>query len=503
MTIITHSFRRHPRWSSFGSKVSLALLVVVCVFWLRYLDAGGRYNEENRMLSNRTQVGGRIVNVIAPMASVVNMKERYNGSIDTSILAISTGVLELTDWEKERRKEKENLEAERKKKEDARYAQSQMEREKAAEYADKLDNRRSKAELQNAITTKAGEDMSTSSSIVNPSVETTAPPCANLPGSEDILLILKVGATEVYEKLTQHFLTTFLCSPNVIIWSDMSQTIGPYEIHDAISSHSYGVRQDLLSSHQDFESYRKYAEYFSKTQDLGKLKGASGWNLDKWKFLPMVLESYERFPDKKWYIVVEADTYISWTNYLLWTSKLPAEEMVYAGCQVMIGKTIFAHGGSSFLLSNPSLKSLKRIAPDLKAAWENRTSGDCCGDKILSEALQEGGVRPMSVWPMIQGETPTTLDWSERHWCSPALSWHHLSSAEVDALWKFEQEFVTKHVRRLVFQVHEQPFTADPVAHQNSVANVVSTGPRETYPLLRPLRTFCSTASCRPERRLG
>lgn len=46
-------------------------------------------------------------------------------------------------------------------------------------------------------------------------------PCENFPDTEGILLVMKTGATEAYEKLPTHFVTHMQCLPDFLLFSDM------------------------------------------------------------------------------------------------------------------------------------------------------------------------------------------------------------------------------------------------------------------------------------------
>ncbi|KAF2091251.1 glycosyltransferase family 31 protein [Saccharata proteae CBS 121410] len=261
-------------------------------------------------------------------------------------------------------------------------------------------------------------------------------PCQNLPGAEDVLLVLKTGATEIYTKLPAHFLTTFQCAPEIFIVSDLDQHVGPYHIHDVLS----GVSENIVQQSGDFELYLRQQQYKKELQDMQKLAG--GWNLDKWKFLPMMHEAYAKHPDKRWYVFIEADTYLSWSNLLQWLSRMDPTKPLYLGSQVVIGERVFAHGGSGFVISQPAMRQVHDIQPIYKDEWEASIPSNCCGDKILADALAYAGVPLSPAWPLIQGETPNSLGWDRHHWCSPALTWHHVKSAEVDGLWQFEQKWL-------------------------------------------------------------
>ena len=92
--------------------------------------------------------------------------------------------------------------------------------------------------------------------------------------------------------------------------------------------------------------------------DAAHMKGDKSWKLDKLNFLPMISDAYRTFEArKKWYFCIEADTYVSLHNLLLWLQKLDHTEPIYAGAQVLIGDTEFGHGGSGFLLSDTAAKA--------------------------------------------------------------------------------------------------------------------------------------------------
>ena len=46
-------------------------------------------------------------------------------------------------------------------------------------------------------------------------------PCANFPDSDGVLLVMKTGATEAYERLPTQLLTTMQCLPDFLLFSDM------------------------------------------------------------------------------------------------------------------------------------------------------------------------------------------------------------------------------------------------------------------------------------------
>lgn len=263
--------------------------------------------------------------------------------------------------------------------------------------------------------------------------------CHGLAGLEDLVIVLKTGASEIYSKLPIHFATTFACRPDFLLYSDLEQDFGSAPVHDALA-----LVSDELKGASEFEQYRRLLRHVRTGGDPALFKGEQSWRLDKYKFLPMVSDAYARHSGrKKWFVFIEADTYLSMHNLLLWLAQLDPRQSIYGGAQILIGRTEFAHGGSGFLLSAPAAKSISDVYQSDPRGWERTLAGECCGDKILGDVLMaaETRVGVLRSFPIIQGETPSSLDWSPTHWCMPAVSWHHADASAVDKLWNFERQW--------------------------------------------------------------
>ena len=266
--------------------------------------------------------------------------------------------------------------------------------------------------------------------------------CAGLAGLEDLVIILKTGASEIYQKLPIHFATTFACDPDFRIYSDLEQDFGRTKVKDALA-----LVSDETKVGADFAQYRTLLKHVGTGGDAAEFKGEKSWQLDKFKFLPMVSDAWDEFgSSKKWFVFIEADTYISMHNLLLWLRELNPAAPIYTGAQILIGATEFAHGGSGFLMSAPAVRALSEVYTADKRGWEQKLSGECCGDKVMGDVLMaaQPAIGVLRSFPTIQGETPASLDWSPVHYCMPAVSWHHADAAAVDKLWNFEQQWRAK-----------------------------------------------------------
>jgi hypothetical protein len=79
------------------------------------------------------------------------------------------------------------------------------------------------------------------------------PPCWNLLGSNNTVVILQTGSTELEDRFRIHLSTSLRCYPHFLIFSDYEESYHGMEILDALST----VNETIKSHHPDFELYRK------------------------------------------------------------------------------------------------------------------------------------------------------------------------------------------------------------------------------------------------------
>ncbi|KAK5110978.1 hypothetical protein LTR85_000688 [Meristemomyces frigidus] len=307
-----------------------------------------------------------------------------------------------------------------------------------------------------------------------------APPCRGLRGAEDVVVVMRSGATEIKDKLPVHFNTTFRCYPDTLIFSDYAETFEGHQVYDALVS----VDDNLKQTNADFQHYLRLQrlgreglaaeELHSESYESGPTgkNDNPGWRLDKWKFLPMLVRTLELRPEKKWYVFVEPDTYIVWRNLVQWLQELDSSQDLYYGSEVQIGEDIFAHGGTGFVMSKSAVQKGVELYLSEPEEWHTRTASHWAGDCILGTALAHAGVGLTWSWPMFQGGNPSDMNWLEvkadrRLWCEPAVSYHHFSSYEIESLWGFEQQ----HIQRSTSEKAKQSRWRhkDDVLHHNDM----------------------------------
>jgi hypothetical protein len=310
-------------------------------------------------------------------------------------------------------------------------------------------------------------------------------PCKYLPGANDVVVILKTGSTELQDKLPIHLKTTLRCYPDYLIFSDYAEQYQGETIIDALED----VDPVFKSAHEDFDLYRQLQKGGRSSLDPSDLSGPAsytqdgtggkptnpGWRLDKWKFLPMIKKSFELYPDKKWYVFVESDTYIFWSTLLSYLAALDSSQKHYIGAQSEIGDVIFAHGGSGFAISRPALGAAVALYVENKADLEAFTASHWAGDCVLGKALFDSGTNLTWAWPIWQGRdignmNYSHVDYSKRLWCYPTVSYHHLAPPAIESLWQFEQSKIARQgesqlaiIRHKdVFAEYILPQTAEP-----------------------------------------
>jgi len=254
---------------------------------------------------------------------------------------------------------------------------------------------------------------------------------------------------------TLHAATTLrqLSSSEILFFSDQAGSLGPFIITDVLAH----VSQTIQDTHKDFEIYRQIREYQRTGRDVSELReekavgdGRKGWVLDKYKFLHMMEETYKSKPGGKWYVFIETDSYVIWRNLVLWLERLESvrggerggDKPMFLGSAVWMGDSLFAHGGSGYVLNNGALSRLvgEGRKGELARVWDDRVQRECCGDVALGIALKESGVELQDVNPFANGMKPTSMTYGpDGHWCKPVVFMHSFLPHEISSLWRFER----------------------------------------------------------------
>ncbi|KAI0019451.1 hypothetical protein F4780DRAFT_446254 [Xylariomycetidae sp. FL0641] len=289
--------------------------------------------------------------------------------------------------------------------------------------------------------------------------------CEGLEGLDDLFVILRTGTSEAPKKLPAHFATTLRCIKNFAIYSDYDEEIAGHRIHDALDQ----INPLIKENHPDFEYYNEMQDRggrnafssnqiaaWSSAKNTMAGRDSPGWKLDKWKFLPIADKAFSTQPRAKWYIFIEADTYMLWKTLLTWLSKFDARKPWYLGQQMQIGDVIFAYGGAGFAVSQPAMKMLVEHRRANLDYYDEFTAGHWAGDCVLGKAMLDAGVPLHWSFPLLSAEQPADMDYNtdfggadNTPWCYYAVSYHHFPPEEYPLFEEFERKWNSKHNRPL------------------------------------------------------
>src|ERR1700761_5889158 len=251
--------------------------------------------------------------------------------------------------------------------------------------------------------------------------------CSELPGADDIVILLKTGVNEVEQRLPVLLRTLLSCTKHSLVYSDVEQDFQGIHIHNALDH----LPQYLEAEDADLIHYNHLQEaYANGTVDA--INRDAGWKLDRFKYMPMMQSAYKLYPNAKWYVFVETDTAVLWSNLVTWLSQMDHKVPKYLGSQVVGSKApngkdyIFAHGGSGFFVSQAAARMMVDALSTGEMKFFNFAKNDCCGDAALAKAFWELGILITPAFPNSSGETPESVGNYDENWCFAPVFFHHL-----------------------------------------------------------------------------
>ncbi|KAI2629486.1 glycosyltransferase family 31 protein [Xylaria nigripes] len=261
----------------------------------------------------------------------------------------------------------------------------------------------------------------------------------------DVGLIIKTGyGTKHRMPATLRALSNQSFFPDIVVVQDFPllpeqdeyrlTTSKPIHVVDILG---WNLERGALKGKEHLERFYKYrnladaieAEEWALADGLGR---AIGWELDAMKFLPALEYAWNTLPKKKWYIMVDDDTYIIKSTVSLLLGHLNFGQPHYLGNPVGDYKGRFTHGGSSVVLSGATLRNLFEWHPHVAAAANLESPSAIWGDKLLSTTLMKIAIYlDESYRRLFNGEHPwITRMWADRL-CLPLMGFHGLGDVQV------------------------------------------------------------------------
>ncbi len=262
--------------------------------------------------------------------------------------------------------------------------------------------------------------------------------CQAYPAEDsDLVIVVKTGATELYNKLPAQLVTFLQCAKNdLLILSDLEQDIGGHHIYDCLTE----VSEAAKFNNSDFDLYEEQKRVKLMGEDIIAMgnRGSQGWALDKYKNIHTARKAWELLPNKSWYFFIDADTYIFWSSFVPWLKRHDPNKKLYLGSGVP-NEPPFAHGGSGYALSRGAMEQLVgKDGTKIAAEFDNLVKDDCCGDKVLGILLKQKKISLTNWDPLTSGQKPRRMGFGPKLWCQPAVTYHHMSPEEMNEMWQFE-----------------------------------------------------------------
>lgn len=136
---------------------------------------------------------------------------------------------------------------------------------------------------------------------------------------------------------------------------------------------------------------------------------------------------YNDLPRKKWYIILDDDTFLVRPSLELLLSHLDPAKPQYIGNAVGDYKGRFAHGGSAILISGEAMRRLFEERPDVVAAAYAESMDETWGDRLVATTFLKLGIYLDERYSHhFNGEPPSITRIRNDRFCSPLVSFHGL-----------------------------------------------------------------------------
>lgn len=262
------------------------------------------------------------------------------------------------------------------------------------------------------------------------------PPVGGL-SMEDVVVVIKTGATESHKLMPIHLTSTLLHTPNYLLFSDAEEWIGGYHLQDALNE---SFNPEIVRDTGEYELYTNQKKYMALDQSPQKLELPKGWELDKYKNVPMLSKSYHQRPDAKWYLFIDADTYVLMGNMLQYFSGIDYNKKHYIGGISFINGIAFGHGGTGYAVSRGAMKHVMTTSPNVAKEYDQVARDTCCGDYVLARCMKDHGIDLTAVDPNFQGRPQYKVELEKKSYCEPIITMHHLKVPDLSTMWNLEKK---------------------------------------------------------------
>ncbi|KAK4522347.1 hypothetical protein GAYE_HPESCF16G0227 [Galdieria yellowstonensis] len=281
--------------------------------------------------------------------------------------------------------------------------------------------------------------------------------------AQQVAFAVKTGKSVSKERIPKHNETWWKRIPNLLLISDIKEE----------GTNSVGLKEMLQFLPDNCSKLLGLEQLETSETEIGKEPAffgemTQGFVMDSKKNLPGFLALYKNFPNKKWYIMIDDDTYVFLDNLALTLQMdhfrlLAEEEPFYLGNPFTVsncdkygeffddqGKPnpSFAHGGSGIVLSKAALEKIVDHIPWCIERWDVCKEGDArVGLCLLSFHIVLTELQPFFYHetPMKYFEEYASLTGSRQ--AKPEalpVTFHHIKGNLVDELFQLEKDAIAK-----------------------------------------------------------
>ncbi|KAL6868604.1 glycosyltransferase family 31 protein [Trichoderma novae-zelandiae] len=212
-------------------------------------------------------------------------------------------------------------------------------------------------------------------------------------------------------------------------WTPTNQTAdGVPGVYDVVNMLMETKLDASLQSHPRLSKYRSLQEAIDSADEdrANELGQEFGWELDALKFIMGMELAYRLMPQKKWYIILDDDTFLIGPSLHLLLSHLDPARAQYIGNAVGDYKSRFAHGGSGIVLSHEAMRRLFN-SPGIVAQSYVDSLDETWGDRLVGVTLIKLGIYLDERYGhYFNGEPPAMARIRGDRFCSPIVSLHGL-----------------------------------------------------------------------------
>lgn len=135
---------------------------------------------------------------------------------------------------------------------------------------------------------------------------------------------------------------------------------------------------------------------------------------------------YKTMPNKKWFIILDDDTFVVKSTLKLFLTHLNPELPHYLGNAVGDFRGRFAHGGSAIIISGEAMRRLFRREDVVRQAYLDSLD-EKWGDRLVATTFLKLGIYLEERYSHhFNGEAPEVTRITDSKYCSPILSFHSL-----------------------------------------------------------------------------